>query len=88
VAPKRHSSEKELSMSEPLSRRYFLEVSSLGVAGALAGPIATDALASKPVVSAKVTPHEALRRLIAGNRRWVTGRVKHPHQSVARRVAL
>jgi carbonic anhydrase len=40
------------------------------------------------VVSARVTPQQALRLLIAGNRRWVTGRVKHPHQSVARRAAL
>jgi carbonic anhydrase len=35
-----------------------------------------------------LTPAQALRRLTAGNRRWVTGRVAHPHQSVARREAL
>src|SRR5690606_37181977 len=34
------------------------------------------------------TPAEALRRLLAGNRRFVTGRLDHPHQDAARRAAV
>ncbi len=35
-----------------------------------------------------MTPEQALQLLTAGNRRWVSGRVRHPRQSVNRRVAL
>lgn len=35
-----------------------------------------------------VTPGQVLRWLVAGNRRWVRGQLTHPHQTVARRVAV
>jgi carbonic anhydrase len=75
-------------MPEQLSRRHFLEASGLGIAAVLAGPTATDAVASSPSSAGKVTPSRALKLLIDGNRRWVRGNVTHPHQSVARRRVL
>ncbi|GAA2143021.1 carbonic anhydrase [Kitasatospora kazusensis] len=33
-------------------------------------------------------PDEALQWLVDGNRRWVSGRLLHPHQTVARRLAV
>ena len=35
-----------------------------------------------------ITPESALKLLVAGNERWASGRLTHPHQSVERRVAL
>jgi carbonic anhydrase len=35
-----------------------------------------------------ITPDDALKLLIAGNERWASGQITHPHQSVERRVAL
>jgi hypothetical protein len=69
-------------MSEPVARRRFFATSGLGVAAAIAAPDAAGALA------ATTSPRETLKLLIDGNRRWVTGKMTHPHQSVARRVAL
>jgi carbonic anhydrase len=75
-------------MSEQLSRRRFLTTSGAGVATAIAAPGTAGALASDSAVAARTSPRQALKLLIDGNRRWVTGKVTHPHQSVARRVAL
>jgi carbonic anhydrase len=80
--------EKQNSMSERLSRRRFFTTSGLGVAAALAAPDAAGVLGAEPGVAASTTPRHALKLLIDGNRRWVTGNVTHPHQSVACRVAL
>ena len=82
-------------MLNPLSGRRLLQFSGHGVAAAIAGPAAGAALAveSRTLAAdsstrAAATPKQALRLLIAGNRRWVAGRVRHPHQAVARRDAL
>jgi len=75
-------------MSEPLSRRRFLTTSGLGVASAIIAPGAARALAAESAVVAATSPHQALKLLIDGNRRWVTGELTHPHQSVARRIEL
>jgi carbonic anhydrase len=75
---------KEIEMDSCLSRRGFLASAGLGVAAAVADPAAIPASASPP----EPTPRQALKMLQAGNRRWVTGRVTHPHQSIARRLAL
>ena len=75
-------------MSEPLSRRRFLTTSGVGLAAAIAAPQAAGLLAPEPALAATPTPHQALKLLTDGNRRWVTGRVTHPHQSVARRLEL
>lgn len=75
-------------MSEPLSRRRFLTTSGLGVASAIIAPGAARALAPESAVVAATSPRQALKLLIDGNRRWVTGELTHPHQSVARRIAL
>jgi carbonic anhydrase len=34
------------------------------------------------------TPEQVLRQLAEGNRHWVTGRLTHPHQTVARRLTV
>jgi carbonic anhydrase len=75
-------------MPTALSRRRFLKSASLGVAAAVTEPVATTALASQNDIRAATLPRQALKLLIAGNRRWVTGRVTHPHQSIKRRLAL
>jgi carbonic anhydrase len=84
-------------MPEPLSRRHFLEASGLGIATAVAAPATTDAfaassgtgaLAASSSGAARVKPNQALQLLMAGNRRWVRGRLAHPNLSVARRRAL
>jgi carbonic anhydrase len=82
--------DKEDSMSEPLSRRRFFTTSGVGLAAAIAAPDAVGALGADAAVAATPTPtpRRALKLLIEGNRRWVTGKATHPHQSVARRVAL
>jgi carbonic anhydrase len=75
-------------MSEQLSRRRFLTTSGLGVATAMVAPGTAGAPATDSAGAARTSPRRALKMLIDGNRRWVTGNVTHPHQSVARRVAL
>ena len=67
-----------------LSRRSLLisgGVAALG-AGILSG--STPAAAHAPAGAEPVTsPAEALARLLAGNRRFITGHARHPHQSLA-----
>ena len=60
----------------------------LGVAARLTEALATASIASELDTCTSITPDQALELLIAGNRRWVTGQVTHPDQSVERRVAL
>jgi carbonic anhydrase len=71
-----------------VSRRRFLQSAGLGVAVAAADPLTASAFAREADAGATVTPQQALQLLIAGNRRWVTGNVTHPNQSIRRRVAL
>lgn len=61
-----------------LSRRLFL-----GAGGAVAGTIALGGLATSPASAAEgeVTPDSVLARLLAGNKRFVASRCKHPHLS-------
>jgi carbonic anhydrase len=84
----------------PSTRRRFL----VGGAAALAavpgfGAVASGSAAatvpgSAPAVGGEhlgddpVTPGQVLRWLVQGNRRWVAGRLVHPHQTVARRLAV
>ena len=68
----------------PLSRRAFVRaagVTGLGLAGALTPPAAAPPAVATPPAVAK----DPLGLLLAGNRRWVAGRARHPHSSVARR---
>ncbi|MET0416664.1 MAG: carbonic anhydrase [Actinoplanes sp.] len=62
-----------------LSRRSLLLAGGLAATGAglLAG--AAPAAAAEPPVT---NPDAALRRLLAGNRRFLTGHLRHPHQSL------
>ncbi|MDP9793449.1 carbonic anhydrase [Catenuloplanes nepalensis] len=65
----------------PLRRRALLTAGGVA-AGALALPAAASAApAGEP---APTTPAAAVRRLLAGNRRFTSGRARHPHQSLAR----
>jgi carbonic anhydrase len=81
-------------MPASLSRRRFLSSASIGIAVAVADPAGVLASAAEPLAEAAtapqpaLTPQEALELLITGNRRWVSGRATHPHQSVRRRRAL
>jgi carbonic anhydrase len=69
----------------PVSRRGFATMA--GGAGLLAAGVAgavTPALAAGTAeASRRPGPREALRLLLAGNRRWARGTPRHPRQSVA-----
>jgi carbonic anhydrase len=71
-----------------LSRRGFLKSAGLGVAAAVAEPVVAPVVAPADAALPEPTPRQALKRLQDGNRRWVKGRLTHPHQSVERRLAL
>ncbi|MEO3748393.1 carbonic anhydrase [Plantactinospora sp. B5E13] len=63
----------------PVSRRALLAAGGMTAVGAvgLAGPAA----AQPPADATPTTPTQAIRRLLDGNRRFVNGRSRHPHQS-------
>jgi carbonic anhydrase len=71
-----------------LSRRRFVQAAGVAAVGATAalgaGPVTTSEAAESP----PTTGQQALGILLAGNRRWASGRARHPHQSIARREAL
>jgi carbonic anhydrase len=75
-------------MHNPVSRRAFLKSAGIGVAVTAAGPAAAATVAADAGDPANPTPRQALKLLLDGNRRWVTGRVIHPNQSIKRRLAL
>jgi carbonic anhydrase len=61
------------------SRRSVLLGTGLAVGAGLLGSAAPAAAADSPVH----TPADALARLLGGNRRFVRGHARHPHQSLA-----
>jgi carbonic anhydrase len=73
-------------MVPSLSRRTLMRAT-----GVLAGMGVTDLTVAPARISApaRESPpagaEEALYRLMAGNRRWVRGRPRHPHQAIRRR---
>ena len=75
-----------------LSRRRFLQgvgTTVGGVAAAAAMPEAmTDAFAASPPPTPTMTPNAAIARLAAGNRRFVSGNLRHPRRDGKRRAAL
>ncbi len=76
-------------MTNLWSRRRLLLSGGIGVAAAAAeSAIALAAPDRDRADATTVTPQRALELLIAGNRRWVSGRVRHPNQSIARRKLL
>ncbi|MGE5762646.1 MAG: carbonic anhydrase [Mycobacterium leprae] len=50
--------------------------------------VATAAEGLVPLEPAPRSPREALARLLAGNRRWVNGEPRHPHQATSRRRSV
>ena len=75
-------------MTHLWSRRRLL-AGALGAAVGVAEPaIALGAPDHDIADATTITPARALGLLVAGNRRWVSGRVRHPHQSIARREQL
>ncbi|MGH3392278.1 MAG: carbonic anhydrase [Actinomadura sp.] len=76
------------------SRRLFLLGGAVTVVGApalgllSAGVSHVTAAAAEETDSDVSTPRQAFQLLVAGNRRWVRGRLIHPHQTVARRIAV
>ncbi|GAB7046221.1 carbonic anhydrase [Catenuloplanes indicus] len=72
-------------MSHTTLRRRALLTAGGVAAGALALPAAASAApATPPAEPAPTTPAAAVRRLLAGNRRFTSGRARHPHQSLDR----
>jgi carbonic anhydrase len=75
-----------------VSRRRFLQ--GVGTsAGALAAAALvpeglTDAFAASTPATPTMTPNAALRRLAAGNKRFVNGTLRHPRRDGKRRAAL
>ncbi|TYC05530.1 carbonic anhydrase [Micromonospora sp. WP24] len=65
-----------------LSRRSLLATGGAAVVALGAGAAAQPAAAA-PTEPTPPTPTEALRRLLRGNQRFVTGHSRHPHQSLA-----
>ncbi|WP_433791529.1 carbonic anhydrase [Actinoplanes sp. CA-252034] len=65
-------------LQSKLNRRFFL-----GAGGAVAGSIALGGLGSSAVLAAEsgVTPDKVLADLLAGNKRFISGKAKHPHLS-------
>ncbi|MEH1167352.1 carbonic anhydrase [Micromonospora sp. CPCC 205539] len=67
-----------------LSRRSLLTAGGAAAAVALGAATASpSAAAATPADDPVETPAEALRRLRAGNRRFVSGHGRHPHQGLA-----
>jgi carbonic anhydrase len=77
-----------------LTRRDALRAlgASIGAltAGAVLGPTLLDgtAFAASPPPTPSLTPDQALARLAAGNRRFVTGNLRHPRRDGRRRSRL
>ncbi|WP_430542104.1 carbonic anhydrase [Streptomyces roseofulvus] len=73
------------------SRRGLLRTAVGGAAAVTAGAWALDTPDAAAVPRRRprpATPHEALRELTAGNRRWQVLRERHPHETRAVRDAL
>jgi carbonic anhydrase len=75
-----------------VSRRRSLQGEGVS-AGALATTAAvpeglTDSFAASPPATPSMTPNAALRRLAAGNKRFVDGQLRHPRRDGKRRAAL
>lgn len=70
-------------------RAIGVSFGALAVGGALA-PAALDdrAFAASPPTTPSLTPDQALARLAAGNRRFVTGKLRHPRRDGRRRSRL
>lgn len=72
-----------------LTRRGFIGTASTAAAGALAaGAVMAyggSAEGATGTLAPGLTATEALKLLVQGNARWMSGRLEHPHQSVARR---
>lgn len=65
-----------------ISRRVFHRLALAGAgAGLLAAPGAAHAAAPSPARPEVTSPERALARLLAGNRRFIAGRARHPHQT-------
>src|SRR3954468_9914695 len=80
---------EEFDMTQPLSRRRLIHLAGLaggvGLATTLVPPVPAAANVAALAEPRPANPREALALLLAGNRRWVSGRARHPHQSIARR---
>ncbi|GAA1822837.1 carbonic anhydrase [Planosporangium flavigriseum] len=84
-----------------LSRRHLIQLAGVaggaGLATALGAPASAAALAPPAPAAAGTdpsteplppNPREALAVLLAGNKRWASGRLRRPHQSIMRREAV
>ena len=79
---------REVPSPSYLSRRHFIRNAGVAGLGATAGIAVAPVAVSEATESRPTTGQHALGLLLAGNRRWVTGQVRHPHQSIKRRMSL
>jgi carbonic anhydrase len=88
----RRLAREDFAMTRPLSRRHLIRLAGLaggaGLSTTLAPPAFAAVAADPSTETRPASPREALAVLLAGNQRWVSGRVRHPHQSIARREAV
>ncbi|GIF35913.1 carbonic anhydrase [Actinoplanes xinjiangensis] len=72
-------------LQSKLHRRHFL-----GASGAVAGSIALGGLASSAAMATEpgMSPEKVLANLMAGNKRFISGKAKHPHLSRERIGAI
>jgi len=81
--------EEESTFGAPVSRRNFLVAAAAGLAAAVADPLEVwGATTAGPPTGTKLSPQAALKLLLDGNRRFARGRLRHPEQTVRRRLAL
>ncbi len=86
--PTERNDPREVPLPSYLSRRRFIRNAGVAGLGATAGVAVGPVAVSEATESRPTTGQHALGLLLAGNRRWVTGRVRHPHQSIRRRMSL
>src|SRR5687768_6289196 len=79
------------AMRPTISRRQILRLGGWTAAGLALVPWGAARAGQgehEPAMGAVHDPDEALRLLLAGNRRWASGQSTYPHQSAARRAEV
>lgn len=77
---------KEVQPNSEISRRHLLKMAGVAGAGALAGAGVPGTLHAHepPPLPSDATPDEALKALLAGNQRFLGGKVTSPNRTLAR----
>jgi carbonic anhydrase len=80
----------EVRSNSEISRRHLLKIAGVAGAGALAGAGIPNTLYADelPPLPSDATPDQALQTLMAGNKRFMAGKVTSPNRTLARLQAL